>query len=191
MSKIFGITIGAMIVGFGAIIVISQVTKPKDSTLIGTLYPDQGGSHISQGQARVTYNSDLASSGPHFSSSVAPTGWGVYSVELSPEIYLHNEEHGGVIIAYSPKLLSSDNIAKLKALVLAPNSNPNFTPRKVIVMPKASTTYAVQLASWRYTLNLDSYNEATIIKFFNDHAGKSPEPLGAPVDPPIDRSSNA
>jgi hypothetical protein len=189
MSKVFWIATAVLVVGFGTIITIGQISKLKQGPLLGIQHDDQGGSHISGGQKHVAYNSDLASSGPHYANSVSPTGWGVYGQEIPPEVYIHNEEHGGIVIAYQPDLLSADNIAKLKKLVLPPYSNPSFSPRKIIVMPMASSTRALELASWRYTLKLDNYDEATIIKFFTQHAGKSPEPLGAPNNAPIDRSA--
>lgn len=189
MSKIFWIATVVLVVGFGTVITVSQISKQKQAPLLGIQHADQGGSHIAEGQKHVAYNSDLASSGPHYANSVSPTGWGVYSEELTPEIYLHNEEHGGIVIAYQRDLLSADNLAKLKKLVLPPYSNSSFSPRKIIVMPVASSTHVLELASWRYTLNLDKYDEATIIKFFTQHAGKSPEPLGAPTNAPIDRST--
>lgn len=190
MSKVFWIATAVLVVGLGTIITIGQISKQKQGPLLGIQHADQGGTHITEGQNHVAYNSDLASSGPHYADSGSPTGWGVYDQELSPEVYLHNEEHGGIVIAYQPDLFSADNIAKLKKLVLPPHSNSSFSPRKIIVMPRPSNTHALELVSWRYTMNLDTYNEATIIQFFTQHAGKSPEPLGAPNNAPIDRSKH-
>ena len=118
MSKLFWIATAVLVVGFGTVIAVGQISKPKQGPLLGIQHADQGGSHIAEGQKHVAYNSDLASSGPHYANSVSPTGWGVYGEELAPEIYLHNEEHGGIVIAYQPDLLSGDNLAKLKKLVL-------------------------------------------------------------------------
>lgn len=188
MSRVFSIAILLIIIGFGVFIISSQSSKPTES-LIGIKHDDQGTTHISQGKQYDNYNSDLASSGPHYADASSPVAWGVYGQELPPEVYLHNEEHGGIIVAYNPTLLPESDILKLKQLVLAPYSNPNFSPKKIIVMPKENSTTTLKLASWRYTMDLNKYDEATIIKFFTQHAGKAPEPLSGPTGIPTDQSA--
>ena len=39
------------------------------------------------------------------------------------------------------------------------------------------------------TIDLDTYNEAIIIKFFMQHAGKAPEPSAGPYNTPINQAT--
>lgn len=178
------ISVGVAVIGLGTLITVNQLTKSKEP-LIGVSHPNLGGQHIARGASHEAYNSDPPSSGPHYSDSGAPTSWGVYSQEVQDEVFLHNEEHGGIIITYQPNLLSADQLKKLSALFLPPFSNKTFSPAHAIVTPRAKDTHMIELASWTYTLNLDSYDEATIIQFYNQHAGKAPEPLAGPTNTPI------
>ncbi len=98
-------------------------------------------------------------------------------------------EHGGVVVTYSPDILSKDDLSKLQSLFAPPYSNKDFSPRKAIVTPRAKNTNAIQLAAWNYTLSLDKYDEEMIIKFFTQHAGKAPEPLGGPDNTLINQAS--
>lgn len=184
MSKTLWISVGVAIIGLGALIAVNQFTKSK-TPLIGDFHTSQGEQHIARGAAHEAYNSNPPSSGPHYSDSGAPTPWGVYSQEVQAEAFLHNEEHGGIVITYQPNLLSTDQLKKLGALFLPPYSNKNFSPVRAIVTPRAKNTHMIELASWTYTLSLDSYDEATIIKFYNQHAGHAPEPLAGPNNTPI------
>ncbi len=188
MSKTLLITVGIMAVGLGGLITVNQITRSKEP-VIGVQHASQGQAHIKRGESHAAYNSDPASSGPHYGDNSAPADWGIYTQEVPDEVFIHNEEHGGVIVTYQPELLSSDQLKNLQDLFIAPYSNKAFSPIKFIIMPRSKDKHAIELASWTYTLNLDAYDEATIIKFFNQHAGRAPEPTAGPFNTPINQAS--
>jgi Protein of unknown function (DUF3105) len=69
-------------------------------------YPKNGGPlHISSLADKVTYNSYPPSSGWHFPS---PALWGDYSQPVNPKIAVHNQEHGGIVVWYGPKISEAD-----------------------------------------------------------------------------------
>ncbi len=173
-----------VVIGF----VVFSPTTPAPPQL-GINHTSQGGTHIQEGAKHPAYNSDPPSSGWHYNDASAPTQWGVYTQELPPEIFLHNEEHGGVIITYSPKLLPADQLKKLQVLFAPPYSDKNFTPSKAIVMPRAADTHMLELASWTVTYNMDSYNQQTLENFYLQHVSHSPEPTGGPTNTPINEAS--
>ena len=189
MSKLILISAGVFVVGFAGLIAVRQISK-TDQAIVGVQHASQGQEHIKQGQPHDAYNSDPASSGPHYADASSPAEWGVYDKEVPEEVFIHNEEHGGVIITYQPDLLPKEQLQKLQALFASPYSNKSFLPKKAIVTPRSKNTSAIQLAAWTYTLNLNSYDEATIIKFFTQHAGKSPEPLAGPYNIPINLTAS-
>lgn len=188
MSKIFWISITVLIVAIATIITVNRVSKSQEE-ILGTRHESQGEKHIAMNEQHVAYNSDLPSSGPHYADASAPTEWGVYIEEIADEVFIHNEEHGGVIIAYNPDILSDTDLVKLRALFTQPFSNKDFSPKKFVLMPRSKNTSAIQLASWTYTLNLKNYDEAMIIKFFDQHAGEAPEGLAGPKNEPINQVS--
>ena len=183
-NKAFVVIILVVVIAFGGYLLSSQNSKPKETTL-GIQHSNQGQEHIAQGKKHEAYNSDPASSGPHYNDASAPAQWGVYTQEVPEEVFIHNEEHGGVIVTYNPTLLPADQLKKLQALFVPPYSNKSFTPIKAIVTPRAKDTHAIELASWTWTLNLDKYDEATLMKFYFQHEGKSPEPTAGPTNTPI------
>lgn len=187
-NKAFAILIAIIVLGFGGYLVFGQKSKLKEAT-IGIQHQSLGGDHIARGQSHKPYNSDPPSSGPHYNDQGAPTPWGVYTEEVPDEVFLHNEEHGGVIITYNPNLLSADQLKKLQALFAPPYSDNNFSPSKAVVTPRTKDTHAIELASWTWTMNLDSFDQATLEKFYYQHEGKSPEPAAGPTNTPINQAT--
>jgi len=68
---------------------------------VGDQTPVEPANHISPGtQAR--YLTDPPTSGPHYSvRGEAPLPWGFYARQYPPEDWVHNLEHGGVVILYN------------------------------------------------------------------------------------------
>lgn len=167
----FWIVVTLLTVGFVGFAVVNK--KPATERL-GVEQPDQGRDHIEVGQEHEPYNSDLPSSGPHYSNSQAPARWGIHDQELPPEVFVHNLEHGGIVVAYHPDL-PADQIKKIKELFGSPFSDSKFKPSKPLVFPRAKNSKPIMLAGWRRTLNLDNYDEEKLKQFYLTNVGIAPE----------------
>lgn len=187
MSKRIIIIVAVLVVLLAGLVAYSKYQQSK-VPLIGVKHPEQSRQHIQRGAAHAPYNSNPPSSGPHYNDAQAPTEWGIYTTPVQDEVFVHNEEHGGVIITYNPTLLPPDQLKQLQALFGQPSSNKNFSASKYVVTPRPADTHAIELAAWTYTLSLDKYDEATIIQFYQQHAGKAPEPMGGPTNTPINQA---
>ncbi len=183
ITLIVFLVIGA--VGFLGFKIKDKPSRPR----LGMSHTQQARNHIPVEQPHEAYNSDLPSSGPHYADSKSPTSWGVYIEEVPDEVFPHNEEHGGVVIAYSPSL-PQDQIQKLQALFAPPYSNPAFKTNKAIVTPRSKNTKPIELASWTRTLSLDTYDEKTIIEYYQTNVGNTPEPRGGPNNIPINEAAH-
>ena len=161
----------AIMVGIFAIGTKSQMTTPTSANPIGDKHPDLGQKHINQGDQHAAYNSDLPSSGPHYSPA-AP--WGIKTTELPDETLVHNLEHGGIEIAYKPDM-SQAQVEALNKLVAALPASSKFNEIKAILVPRVTNTRPIELAAWSYTLNLDTVDSAKITEFYNGHLDKGPE----------------
>lgn len=186
-NRSFVIAVMLLTLGVGGYIIFHQSSKPPEA-ILGIQHKEQSREHIARGTQHEPYNSDPASSGPHYSDSNAPTPWGVYTQEVPEEVFVHNEEHGGIIITYKPDL-PADQLKKLQDLFAPPYSNKNFSPLKFVVTPRSKNTHAIQLAAWTYTLNLDQYDETTLMKFYLQHVGKGPEAAAGPSNTPINQAA--
>ncbi|MBX4190806.1 DUF3105 domain-containing protein, partial [Candidatus Saccharibacteria bacterium] len=118
----------------------------------------------------------------------APAPWGAYMIEIPDEVFLHNEEHGGVIITYKPNL-PKDQITKLQKLFTSPYSDPKFKPSKALVTPRSKNTKPIEMAAWTYTFSMESYDQTKLENFYNQRVGKSPEAGAGPSNTPIIQTS--
>lgn len=165
---------GAALVALG--IFVSR-EKPKEAekpsqTLIGIKHPNQGQKHLKTiDEAHEPYNSDLPSSGPHY---IFPAEWGIHTGVVLDEVMMHNLEHGGIVIAYRPDLPKED-IAKLETIAANLQTFGHAKAYKVLMFAREKNTHPIQLASWLYTLDLESVDEDKIEQFYGDHLDQSPE----------------
>lgn len=187
-NKVFVGLIAVLVIGTLGFFALSGNKTPKQPQ-VGVSHPSLGGTHIQPGSSHAAYNSDPPSSGPHYADASAPTPWGVYTQQVPDEVFLHNEEHGGIIVTYKPDL-PKDQIKKLQALFAPPYSDASFKPSKAVVTPRSKNTRPIELASWTFTFNLDGYDKAKIMDFYLQHIGKSPEPAAGPTNRPINQATN-
>lgn len=174
MSRFAIIMTTLVVVALGTVFVLKS-NEPQEP-VVGTEHANLGQKHLNSIDAKhEAYNSQLPSSGPHF---VQPAPWGIKTETVPDEQLIHNEEHGGIVIAYRPDL-PIDQLTKLKQIAnnLTATDSPSAVKGfKVLMFPRAKNDKPIQLASWLYTLDLDQVNEQQIKTFYRQHLNKSPEP---------------
>lgn len=125
--------------------------------------------HIDSAEAPPTpppYNSDPPTSGPHLGAQVAP--WGSHPETVPPEIFVHNLEHGGIVIHY--KDLPDEDIVALEELVDSYDDG-------VIVMPSDSINKPLALTQWAHMQTCEKYSERVVVDFIRARCNKgNPEP---------------
>ncbi|MEO8105292.1 MAG: DUF3105 domain-containing protein [Candidatus Saccharibacteria bacterium] len=168
-NKFLFITLSVVAIGTIGFVMLNN-SKIPDKPRLGTAQTDQGRTHIKAGE-KITYKSAIPTSGPH--GQEAP--WGYSATQYANENVIHNMEHGGIVVSYRPDL-DVATINKIKALYTSPFSTTNFQPNKVVIMPRAGQQKPIVLASWNRLLELDSYNQQTLIDYYLTNVGKSPEP---------------
>jgi hypothetical protein len=126
----------------------------------------------------VAYNHDPPTSGCHYSlgSGTAPISPGVYTKRVDPEYWVHNLEHGYVVVLYDCPSGCATDVAALTRWYDGHAPDPAFpTERKIIVIPwtTMSTRFAVE--SWDWFLPLATANTTAIEAFYQNHVDQSPE----------------
>ena len=169
-NKVFYGIIGILVIGVVGYIVYNSFSSPPEAPMLGTQYADLGQKHVPDG-TKVNYNSTPPSSGDHYQ---APELKGFYDREIPDGNLIHNLEHGYIWVAYRLDL-PADQVQKLKGLFSSPFSNPKFVPSKAIVAPRPNNPAPISIVSWRWTMNLDNYDEEKLMQFYLQHVSKSPE----------------
>ena len=160
--------------------------EPPDNELpplgVDIAIPHEDSTHVPAGQ-QVTYATNPPASGHHWGSSnpPAPAPPGFYNTALDEEQWVHNLEHGYVVILYDCKgPCSSTLLDNLEALIdQVPLSK--FSTHKLVVTPypPAGTSthlpYLITAVSWDVQMHLDAFDKQKLIDFFSihvDHGGE-------------------
>lgn len=156
---------------------------------LGTPVPLEPELHVPEPE-RVAYLADPPPSGPHW-PCWAPWGSGHATRALPAERFVHNLEHGGVVLLYrcDPDAGLDDGgscAAMAEALVAfaadggpaAPAGDMRYL---VAARPELPTVYAALAWGWR--LELSTFDPAEVSCFAGGHLGAAPENFGANPDP--------
>lgn len=132
---------------------------------IAELLPDQGTTHIKEGEAHPPYNSNPPTSGWHYGN---PVDWGTYKEKFSQEQLVHNLEHGGIVIQYKPTL-DPPIIKKLEEL------KASEFECKLVVAPNDALDKNIALTAWRRLYTSDTYDENSVKAFIKKYRNTGPE----------------
>jgi hypothetical protein len=136
--------------------------------VVGEQLPDEGNEHVAMG-TEVEYDSIPPASGSHWGQWAE---WGDQGESTVPdEMLVHNMEHGGVIIAYNPKLVSDAERKQLSDLI------PELSAinKRVILVQRSDIEQPVALTAWTYRLMLDTVDLEAIRGFYDAHIARGPE----------------
>jgi hypothetical protein len=111
-------------------------------------FAGQGSRHVDTLPANFEYNSDPPTTGPH-NAAWAP--WGAYDDPVDPLRFVHNLEHGGVVVLYGDEVPQ----AQVDALIDWYRDDPNG----ILVAPYPENGNQISLGAW--TADVDAVGEAT------------------------------
>ena len=81
---------------------------PVPASAPGVAVPNEGWTHVAEGSA-ITYRNNPPASGPHYPVWLR---WQEYSAPMARGYWVHNLEHGGIVVVYRPDA-PADVIARL------------------------------------------------------------------------------
>jgi hypothetical protein len=123
---------------------------------------DPSRDHVEGG---VDYTDPPPTSGDH-DPCWAP--WGVYDEEIPDERWVHNLEHGGVVLLYHCADGCPDEVAEMEAIVAERGVHGILTPYAAL-----PTRFAAVAWGWRYTT--DCFDVDALNAFWDAHVDRAPE----------------
>jgi hypothetical protein len=123
----------------------------------------------------VTYATNPPSSGPHYP---VWADYGVYDFALPRGFWVHNLEHGSVVVTYHCPDGCADEVAAAATWLagLEPDPSCPSGPARVLLLPDPLLDVRWAASSWGYTLRAGCFDAAAFTSFYTAHAGKSPAP---------------
>lgn len=136
----------------------------------GQLMPDEGREHTAEGMP-IKYKHYPPTSGTHYTN---PVKWGVYNQEVKEGYFVHNLEHGGVVILYNCPTACPDLVQKLdEAYRTFPKAK--YGEVKIVVAPSHNLKHRIALLAWDYLDEMDTFDRDRALKFYQTHVDRGPE----------------
>ena len=142
--------------------------------------PETGHTHLFVSSNLPSASLDFPAAGNHWG---AWAKWGtVYSKPVKRGFYLHNLEHGGLVMSYKCSSATASAECQEAAANLTALAN-SFGEYRVIVTPDPQQPAMYGIRGWRVGYQSDCFNEQRMLAFMGDHFRDGREDTDA--DPPI------
>lgn len=185
-------------IALGALVFIAYVRTHPERTIqpavgakqhVGEPVTIEPANHVLSGQP--TYLTDPPTSGAHYNlRGQAPVPWGFYDQPYPPEDWLHNLEHGGVVILYQcpqPKtkgarlintpLSCPDSQTPVQEYISSVPIDALFREVKIVATPYPVPGHRFAIVAWGWRLFMDSWDSRLAERFYEAHVDNGPERL--------------
>ena len=188
-TPLLALAVGIVVIGVSAFVLVSaaqpayacgsiDTVQPAASGELGQVQPDMGNRHVQPGD-KITYTVCPPASGRHINQAglgpIQPKFYGPDD-ERVPNGWVHNLEHGGLVLLYScdKGACTDPGLQQLRDLAAGfPNSPvcklaPGLIGPVITRFEQMPTKYAVLV--WDRVMYLDTLDPAVVYDFFNRYA---------------------
>jgi len=146
---------------------------------VGEAIDEMPHTHVAMG-TQVTYNHNPPTSGCHYNLGYgsAPIQSGVYNQEIPPEYWVHNLEHGYIVVLYNCPSGCDTQFNQLRTWYHSLPAEPNFNYPKVVVLPYTEMTVPFAAVSWDWYLPIPVFSINEVNRFYENHRGNANEAAG-------------
>jgi hypothetical protein len=134
--------------------------------------PYEGATHVPVGST-INYIANPPASGNHYPT---PAAWGVYTTALARGSWVHNLEHGGIVLSYNcPGGCDAD----VQQLIAIRDATPpdRFNEQRLIVTPDPLMPHRFAAVAWLYRWQGEALDAAAINCFIGARYDRAPESL--------------
>lgn len=134
-----------------------------------TCAPLQGDQHVPEGTA-VEYDPAPPASGPHYSGDgIAPIAPGFYEEVIAPEVWVHNLEHGDIVVLFD---CSGDCPPDLLDRL---RSFSNSRPATSVVTRYPGLPVPIMAVGWQVQRGFGAFDLVELQAFHDRRVGQAPE----------------
>lgn len=147
---------------------------------VGQAVNEMPHTHVNEG-TQVTYEHNPPTSGCHYNLGYgnAPIQTGVYDTAVPDAYWVHNLEHGYIVVLYNCPNKCDTEFNQLRTWYhsLAPTSG--FPYAKALVLPYTSMDVPFAVESWDWYDPMPVFSLDEVQRFYNNHQGNGAERSGA------------
>lgn len=147
---------------------------------VGQAIDEMPHAHINP-PATVTYLHNPPTSGCHYNLGYgdAPIQSGVYNQSVPSEYWVHNLEHGYIVVLYNCPSGCSTEFNQLHDWDKSLAPTPGFPYAKALVLPYTSMDVPFAVESWDWYDPMPVFSLSEVQKFYANHENNGPEKGGA------------
>jgi len=138
----------------------------------GRQMPDEGQQHIPSNQSGTYTAPYPPTSGQHSGSNWAE--WEVVDRPLPPEEFVHNLEHGGIVILYRCDAPCPTLVRELRELY-ATFPKGKYGKVKLVVAPDKKIKPPIVILAWTWIDELPTFDRERLLRFYRGHVDRGPE----------------
>ena len=131
---------------------------------------DEGRAHVEEGTF-ITFNHYPPSSGDHYGRLLS---WQAYEQDVPEGYWIHNLEHGGVVLLYNCSTPCPDTVSILNGLYNDLKKS-KYGHVKLVVVPNNRIRSHITVVAWNWQLDLATPDAKAIEAFYEAHVDKGPE----------------
>jgi hypothetical protein len=165
---LIGVVVAGVMTGFFGL------ATSLPGTPVGQTVAMEGADHVAEGTV-VSYQSRPPTSGPHY-----PTWsqtYGVMNPALPPGTWLHNLEHGAIVILYNCPQACPELEQQLNELypTLPLGRNARGGRPRALITPYSDMDHRIAVVAWGWKLELDEFDRDQIVRFYESRIDRGPE----------------
>jgi hypothetical protein len=163
---------GAVVLA-AALVALVVVFLPRPAAAQGRQVAIEGNrQHVPQGQ-EIVYRNRPPSSGDHYDT---PAGYGFFQREIPTGNWIHDLEHGGIVVLFRPDLCDQGCQAQLQdTYSSAPTSSVFPGTRKMLISSYQDMDHAVAITAWGWLDEMDAPDKERLLAFYRAHVDRGPE----------------
>lgn len=156
------------LVALGLLAAPAAAQGPADGP--GRAMPNRGQTHIDT-NTPIAYPEYPPTSGSHWP---VVAKWGVFPQEVPAEVFVHNLEHGGVVLLYSCATPCPDVVRRIEeTYATLPKSKHGHV--KVVVSPNRRIKTRFALLAWTRLDEFEQFDRERVLRFVRAWQDKGPE----------------
>ena len=157
---------------FRILVVLALVGLAAVANAQGRQIGDEGQTHIPNGQSGVYTAPYPPTSGQHWGNTWAE--WEMYDDPIPPEVFVHNLEHGGIVLLYRCDTPCPDTVAELRDLYRTfPRAKHGKV--KMVVAPDLKIRTPFAILAWAWLDELGSFDRDRLLRFYRAYVDHGPE----------------
>ncbi len=100
---------------------------------------------------------------------------GVYDTAVPEGYFIHDLEHGGIVVLYNCPSGCADAVNQLRGMLTSLPRSKDFNEVKFVVSPNSKIQHQFALLAWDYEKDLDTFDTDTVRAFYSEHLDRGPE----------------